>query len=76
MVNISDYFAHAIDPKTLKLILVDRADDAIFTFQKVDPHILRWRCQYDKLGCDAYFKTNESVTTFERQPSLYHNHAC
>ena len=57
------YFDLALDPKTNKVILIEKQDKTTFTFRKFGTY-LRWKCTFHNQGCDAFFKTNIDITEF------------
>lgn len=67
------YFDVQTDPSSNATVLVDKNDGCQFVSKKFKSNCLRWRCIHDKSGCDAYFKTNLFMTTFEGFPHMYHS---
>ena len=59
------YFDVTTDASNNSTVLVDKNDGSRFVSKKFKNNYLRWRCTHEKSGCDAYFKTNQFMTTFE-----------
>lgn len=54
-------------------MLIDKTDKSEFTSRNFKCKFLRWKCSYHSTGCDAFFKTNITMTEFRGHPHLFHS---
>lgn len=71
--NPRHYFDLKEDQSQHRVILIDKSDGCKFKSSRQGQKYLKWRCEWRNSGCDAGFKTDLAITTFEGQPNLYHN---